>query len=337
MSSSLPLEDQLKEDLNDSSTGSSSYNMPALIIGIFIVLLGLLDMIILYAIPNQRIKENKKKLPDATFKSPNVGVIIVHFLLHILVILVGVFTILYGLGISQRQVRCGLIAVCIITLFGWIATIATDFTLTTNVKSQTTIDQLMTMINRSIPIEFAFIYSSDSVQDYDCTNPHSSSGCQMKTFHCYSKTGVIIPIDSKVTSPIYNFQNMPKMFYFTYDQVKKMSEIFSAQYNSIMSNINSCDRNHDKVTDYYPLLTGTYIVSKEKIPTYLKKSTRIASILFGVGIYYELSSKSIPFVTYKQDVYIDVKDGINYNTIFTSNNCPSFGECSRFNKEPKPY
>ena len=67
-------------------TSLRTINWVALIFCIFFVLLGLLDMIIMYVIPNNRNKENKRKLPDATFKRPNPGVISVHFIIHTLII-----------------------------------------------------------------------------------------------------------------------------------------------------------------------------------------------------------------------------------------------------------
>lgn len=183
-------------------------------------------------------------------------------------------------------------------------------------------------------IEFAYIYSKDTVSNNIC---HGSSNCDEQDRICYSRSGVVIPIKSEIESPIYEFKNVPEMFYFVYKKDINMSTTFSANYNAIMSNINKCDPGFKKVTDYYPMNAGTYIVSSEKIPTYLKKSTRIASILFGVGIYYELSSKSVPFITYKQKVNVDVMSNIDYNSIFTSANCESFGQCSIYNNKPEPY
>ncbi|KAK8881048.1 hypothetical protein M9Y10_003775 [Tritrichomonas musculus] len=336
--SSFPLEEQLNDE-SQASEGSSSVNIPILIVGIFIFLLAFLDMIIMYVIPNNRIRENKRKLPNADFKKPNIGIIIVHFLLHGLIMLIGIFTILYSLGdisgINHRQVFVGLIVVCVLTLFCWVIQIAVDFSKTTDVKSQMTIQALKTLISTTPPIDFAFVYTQDTVQVYDCSD-HSSSHCQTKTYTCYSKTGVTIPIDSKINSQIYDFKDTPEMFYFTYNHVLNMSTIFKAQFDAIMTNIRDCDKQNKKVIDYYPMNTATYIVSKEKIPTYLKKSTKIASIILGVGIYYELSSKSVPYITYNQNIDVEVVDNVNYNNIFTENNCQSLGECSRFNKKPTP-
>lgn len=110
-------------------TSLRTINWVALIFCIFFVLLGLLDMIIMYVIPNNRNKENKRKLPDATFKRPNPGVISVHFIIHTLIILLGVFLILYGLDIIKHKAKCGLIVIAILIAFCWIVTIAVDFSL----------------------------------------------------------------------------------------------------------------------------------------------------------------------------------------------------------------
>lgn len=316
-------------------TSSRTINWVALIFGIFFVLLGFLDMIIMYVIPNNRIRENKRKLPEATFKRPNAGVISVHFIIHTLIILFGVFLILYGLDVVKHKAKCGLIVIAVLIAFCWIATIAVDFSLTTNVKSQTTVNELQKIIGLTNPIEFAFVYSKDTIESNICHGDNSNCNEQDRT--CYSKTGVVIPIKSEIGSPIYEFKNTPEMFYFVYEKDINMSTTFSANYNAIMSNIKKCDPGYKKVTDYYPMNTGTYIVSSNKIPTYLRKSTRIASILFGVGIYYELSSKSVPFITYKQKVNVDVMSNIDYNSIFTSANCESYGRCSLYNNKPEPY
>lgn len=335
--STFPLEDEkLNEDITEVSVVStSSINYIALIFGIFFVLLGFLDMVILYVIPNNRIRENKKKLPDATFKKPNPGVIAVHFILHTLIILIGVFLILFGLDINRHRTKIGLIAVCIITAFCWVVVLAVDFSLTTHVKSKMTVNELITMISQSPPIDFAFVYTSDVINDRHCSGS-SGSDCDEQNTQCYSKTGIVIPMDTKINSPIFNFTNTPKMFYFTYEKKLNMTTLFKANFDNIMNNIKNCDKSHKKVTEYYPLTSGTYIVSYDKIPSYLTKSTRIASIFFGAGIYYELSSKSVPFITYNQNVDVDVVDNVNYNTIFLPDNCKNLGECSIYNKKPKP-
>ena len=338
----FPLEDEKYnyEVTEVTPVSSSSIKMVPFIIGIIIVLVGFLDMIILFAIPYHRISENKRKLPDATFKKPNGGVIACHFLLHILIMLVGVFVILYSFedyeGIDHKRVRCGLIAVCIITIFMWVIQIDVDFTLTITVKSQTTIPELITLISRSPPVDFAFVYSKDTVTDYSC-HDSSSNQCQDRTEVCYSKTGVTIPINSTIISPIYPFTDNPPIFYFTYDQNLIMSTVFSAQFNGILNNIKNCDKKSKKVTEYFPLSAATYIVSTGKVPAYLKKASRVASILFGVGVYYELSSRSVPYIAYVQDIAADSVGGVDYNAIFNADNCASFGECSQFNKKPTPY
>ncbi|KAK8840530.1 hypothetical protein M9Y10_030738 [Tritrichomonas musculus] len=110
-------------------------------------------------------------------------------------------------------------------------------------------------------IEIAYIYSKDTVSNNIC---HGSSNCDEQDRICYSRSGVVIPIKSEIESPIYEFKNVPEMFYFVYEKDINMSTTFSANYNAIMSNINKCDPGFKKVTDYYPMNAGTYIVSSEK-------------------------------------------------------------------------
>lgn len=305
------------------------------IIGIIILVFAFLDMIILFAIPYHRIRTNKRKLPDALFKKPNVCVIVFHFILHVLVMLVGVFVILFGLknyeNVNHDKVKCGLLTVCILTGIFWVITICIDFSQTTNITTKTTIDQLISILNHNPPINFAFIFTKDEIEDYIC-NPD----CEVTTITCYSKSGVSIPLKTQIISEVYNFTDTPEMFYFTIEQKLNMTVELKAFYQMILKNINNCDNNNNKVVEYYPLISGSYIVSKKKVPAYLNKGTRIVSILFGVGVYYELNSKSVPFINYVQISDADVVPGVNYNQIFTSEKCKNYGVCSQYNNKPKP-
>lgn len=338
---SFPLEkEKEEEDANTVSqvlTKNSMHIQKApFIIGILIIVTAFLDMIILFAIPYHRIQKNKHSLPNARFKNPNAVVIVFHFILHVIVILVGVFVLLYGIKqcdrIDHKKVTLGLIIICSIAGFFWIITICSDFYLTEYINTKMTVDQLISIMSQNPPINFAFVYTKDEVQDVFC-----DPDCETETVTCYSKSGVVIPMKTELTSSVYNFTDTPEMFYFTIQQKLNMTVELNAHFNAILNNINNCDKNSKKQIVYYPVIARDYIVSKKKLPTYLSKGTRIASILFGVGVYFELNSKSVPYITYTQNSDASVAPGINYNQIFTQGNCKSYGECSQYNKEPKPY
>lgn len=248
---------------------------------------------------------------------------------------VGVFVILFGFRefdkIDHKKVKCGLITICIITGVFWIIVISIDFYLTTNITTKMTVEQLISIMSQNPPVDFAFIYTDDEIDEIDCTQD-----CQTVTVQCYSKSGVIVPMKTDLTSSVYNFTDTPEIFYFTIQQKLNMTVELTAFFNGIMNNINNCDNGFKKKVEYYPLISGDYIVSKKKIPVYLKKGTRIASILFGVGVYYELNSKSVPFITYTQHSNAEVVQGVNYNQIFTKENCNNYGQCSPYNKKPQP-
>lgn len=337
---SFPLEkEKEKEEVNNVSQVSEESSLiikkVPFVIGIIIFLIAFLDMIILFAVPYHRIRSNKHKLPNATFKNPNIVVIVFHFILHAIVMIVGVFVILFGIRqcdkIDHKKVKLGLIIICIIAGIFWIITICSDFYLTTNINTKMTVDQLISIMSQNPPINFAFIYTEDELEDVIC-----SPDCETVTVTCYSKSGVIIPMKTSLTSSVYNFTDTPEMFYFTIQQKLNMTIELNAYFNAIMNNINKCDRNMKKQTEYYPIIAGDYIVSKKKLPVYLNKGTRIASILFGVGVYYELNSKSVPYITYTQHSNADVVQGVDYNLIFTSDSCNNYGQCSQYNKKPKP-
>ena len=63
------------------------------ILGIILILLGIIDMIVFYVVPYKTIKDNKKKYPDFEFQKPDVGIVVIHFLLHINLIVLGITSI----------------------------------------------------------------------------------------------------------------------------------------------------------------------------------------------------------------------------------------------------
>lgn len=325
----LAKEEMKKEDkeIDNSNikTAKKPYIQPVfIIIGSVVCFVALIDMIVLFAIPYQRIQTNKKKLPNAKFEKPDTFIIAIHFTLHSLIILAGVLIILLGFreyrSIHHRSVLIGLGIIGFSVLLFWLYEICAGFMGMSNISPKMTIDELIYMIRRNPPINYAFIYSQCENYDYD-------------TY--YSNNGITFPMKTNITSSIFNFTNTPEMIFFVIEQKVNMSIELKNYYNNVFVGSNSCDQDAMQKVEYYPLIQGEYIVVKEKMPSYLSKGTRIASILFGVGLYYELSSKSIPYITYVQQSNADIVQGINYDQIFTSDTCNFYGKCTHSHK-PKP-
>ena len=114
-----------------------------------------------------------------------------------------------------------------------------------------------------------------------------------------------------------------------------MTERLRDYFNRTLYSINACD-SHRKVIEFHPIIAGTHIVAREKIPTGLSKGTRIASIVLGVGVYYELYSKSVPFINCVQKISADIVNPINGNNLRPSINCENYGQCSTKNSRPCP-
>ena len=125
------------------------------------------------------------------------------------------------------------------------------------------------------------------------------------------------------------------MFYLKFKQEINMTTRLQINYNKIVDLAYSCDRGHTLVNENYPQIEGTYIVTSKKLPSGLTSGTRIASILFGVGVYYEMYSKSVPTLEYIQKVDADIVETTNYDLVWI--NCNNYGACLRSNSKPKPW
>ena len=323
--------EEIKEKTNSTSHLPSAQipyilQIP-IIIGSILCFVVLLDMIVLFAVPYQRIQANKRKLPDAHFEKPNKAIIWAHFILHILMISIGVLIILYGFrGYKHIYNRCVMYFIVYIGsafLTIWFIVITIEFITIPSIYPKMTTKQLISILNNNPPINFAFIYSKCVQSGIDSDDTY------------YSKNGIIFPMKTNITSPIYNFTDTPEMFFFVIDQKVNMSYKLKTYFNQIFVDAYSCDRGAEQKVEYYPKIKGDYIVLHGKLPTYLNKATRIASILFGVGVYYELNFKSIPYITYVQYSNADIVQGVNYKQIFTPDSCENYGKCSHSDK-PHP-
>lgn len=306
-----------------------------LIIGFIIIFYSLINMIIFFIIPIHRLQKNKSELPNASYKTIEKRIIVIHFILHIFGILSGLFTILYNFtdNLSKcNSIIFGIILSCsLVALSLWIVEILFGFIYTTTYKSTITFDQLTRIMAELRENSFIFIYTKGVDHLLIC-----SKSCSLVETTCYSKKGVVFPLKLYLNSTNNEIKLLPKVFDLTIVQEIKMSNEIKIHFQNVMDNINNCDSDNEKAFDFYPSISGDYIVSDGKIPIYLNKATRIASIIFGVGIYYELNYKSIPHITLKQSLFGDVSPSIDYNDIALSFNCNEYGKCSEFNKKPKP-
>ena len=125
------------------------------------------------------------------------------------------------------------------------------------------------------------------------------------------------------------------IFYFKINQIINKSENFSIVFNSIMDKIEECNY-WDKAVDYYPIIDEIYIVSTKDAPSSLTHHTRLLTTIFGVGIYYEMYTKSIPYITYNMKIYTDINPNVDYSKIWTPRSCEEYGQCDPLNHKPTP-
>lgn len=299
-----------------------------LIFGCICVAIGIVDMIVLYVVPTNIAKKNKKNFPDATFSKPNKVIIAFHFVLHSLLIIFGVILIVYAFQ-DIFIVMC--VAGIVVAVF-WIVDLAFCYKKTFSIKSEISSEEMEKIVNIEHPIDYIFVYSKD--KEEVC----KEDKCEDKI--CYSREGVTIPILATTTTNVnFNFSDIPDILFFTLDyDLVKVGEMKTI-YDKIIQRLKNCDegfRSTHKVFEYHPERNGTYIISKKKVPSSLKQPARIASIIFGAGAYYEIYSKSFPSVKFTVKVEADVKQGINYENLYDRKICNDFGYCRHFYRKPKP-
>lgn len=312
-------------------------NKKLLILGVFIFLLGFTYMIVLFIIPYNKIQTNKTKYPEATFDKPNFSVILIHFLLNGSITTIGILLIIAGFF---KKINCCfesiifIVLILILAISGmWIAELFIGFTKTKNFKyDMILIDDLSLKLIQNPPIDFIFLYTKDIVYQLTCYK----NDCNIVSVLCYSKAGVKIPIKSYLTSPIYDLSKTPDLFLFKIDQEINMTNKLSSNFEVIRNSVETCDILHKKVFDFYPLISNKILVYRKKVPACIGKKTRIASIFFGVGVYYELNYKSVPLFSIKQTSNADVVQDINYTEIASTFDCRKLGECSIINQKPNP-
>lgn len=311
------------------------------IIGVIMILTGFFNMIFFYVYPMYKINENKKKIPDAVFEEPNRAIIVLHFIYNTSVIFCGVSFVLFSLRGFFMQ-RFSILIILLITsssllFIFYITYITICLTSTENSESKINSEELLKIISKPSPIDFAFIYSQEMLKTPVCSHNHATGQlvCTYSYMNCYSKNGFVFPLKSANTNPNYDISNTPSLFYFRIEQEINMSSDFKDKFNAIFDKIEDCNY-EDKVIDYYPLQDQTILVSSGKIPFIFSRRGRSLSTHFGVGVYYELSSRAIPLITHKQKVNVELVPSINYDNLWNSESCEFYGECDTSNTKPKP-
>lgn len=326
-----------KRRVGDSSSSyfsCSDVHLAPFIVGIICVTVGLVDMIVLFLVPFFKIQDAKKKYPTETFGKPSIPIIVIHFLLHLCLIFLGIVLILISLNVSLPKERIWVIVSVVLVLVFWIAEIAAGLSLTKNPKAQILVDDLLSNLNKDHPSNLIFIYTHHTYQKRSCSGGKKSK-CTTHTYHCYSKTGVRIPIQSELIPNPYDFSRAPALFYIDVSQVVNMSNSLSNYLRRSLSAVNGCD-SYKKEIEYHPMVIGNYIVSSDKVPVGLNKHTRVASIILGVAVYYELYSKSVPRIDYVQRFKADIVETYNYEGQLTKFSCQQYGKCSTSNSKPSP-
>lgn len=311
------------------------------IIGVIMILTGFVNMIFFYAYPMYKINANKKKIPDAVFEEPNRAIIVLHFIYNAAVIFCGVSVVLFSLrGFFMRRFSILIILLITsssLTFILYITYITICLTSTENSESKVNSEELLKIVSKPSPIDFAFIYSQEMMKTPVCSqNPATGQMvCSYSYMYCYSKNGFVFPLKSTNTNPQYDISNNPSLFYFRIEQEINMTSDCKDKFDEIFGKIEDCNF-EDKVIDYYPLQNQIILVSFGKIPFIFSRKGRSLSTHFGVGIYYELSTKAIPLITHKQKVNVDLIPSINYDNLWNSKSCEIYGECDTTNTKPKP-
>ena len=154
---SLNEDDQSLSDSYGSVTFGTKQIL-CLVFGCLCIIIGIVDMIVFYVVPNNMAKKNKKNFPDATFTKINKTIIAFHFVLHSFLILFGISLIIYGFIDDFTT----LIVMCVIgflVLVFWIVHLAISYKNTFSPKSQVDSKQMQEIISVKNPIDFIFVYS----------------------------------------------------------------------------------------------------------------------------------------------------------------------------------
>lgn len=309
----------------------SSFNIQYLlfILGVICILLGLVDMIVFYVIPNKEINDNKNKYPNYHFKKPDGGIIALHFLQHIFLLVLGAILILAIIPKCYESFYFTLLLVIFGVLFGcmyFVEALFAGLVIEYVKKEDLSFSQITKNINSTSPINYMLIYIRGSIH---------VSKAKYKT--CYSKNGITIPVISKPIPPVFSpDEKIPDYFYLQISKDINMTNELFQKFSQIRTKMDVCAKNHNVIIDYYPLYEGNKLILNDgkEIPSKMKKPNAIVNILFGLGVYPELLQKSIPQKKYGAVASIDVDGLTDYDNIIANINCINIGSCQTSNNRP---
>lgn len=173
-----------------------------------------------------------------------------------------------------------------------------------------TLDEITKLSNNIHPIDSIFKY----ITGYIRKKKHD--------LICRSDEGVDVPIESKLTSPPFIVDGKePDFFYLIITQKVNMTDQLSRYIEQEKFKIISCENRFSAVTVNYPIIEGkNFITTGKKLPFKLTKNSAIASIVFGVSIYYEMFEKSIPIKRFTQTLDASCTDDLNYTQLISNLN-----------------
>lgn len=148
---------------------SSNINIAFFIPGVIIVAVALIDMIVLFTIPTVIARNNKKKLPDAKYESPNKVIISFHFIEHIFLIALGIILIIISIGdFDTTFMIWGPTIAGILFLISYIVQLYICFKKTRSYTSQLNVEQMSQQLINKQPITFFYIYKEGTETDETC-------------------------------------------------------------------------------------------------------------------------------------------------------------------------
>ncbi|KAK8885904.1 hypothetical protein M9Y10_041361 [Tritrichomonas musculus] len=332
---------QVLESLNDDTYEPSQYQVSngreglscckiiLVIFGSLFILLGIIDMIVFYVIPNNQLKQNKKKYPNYEFDKPDITLIAFHFLEHFFLILTGIMMIL-GIIPDLPGTLTYILPIIFISLltvtFYTLQVVFTLYDLNFIDKEDFTLSQLSLLLNNEHPINSYMIYVIGK------TKRHKGG-----YYTCYSKGGISLQVESNLSLPHFDPNKYePDFLYIIISQNVNTSDELIPWFDQAKEKVISCENKHSATGNYHPFVEGKNFISNgKKVPSKYSKGSAFTSAFFGVGVYYELLKKSIPIKRFTQNSNIYLKPGFNYNETILNTSCSSIGSCQAANDIPR--
>lgn len=192
-------------------------------------------------------------------------------------------------------------------------------------KEDFTLTQITSLLNLQHPISDILLYTEGEI-------------ARVKGGYsdCKSDGAADVPIESDLIGPHFNpSDNEPDLFYLIVTQKVNISDELFEYIEKGKEKVVSCENKFSAAVGYFPAVEGQNLISKgQKILFKFTKKSAIASLVFGLGVYYELYQKSIPMMRYTQNSYGRVLPNVNYNETISQIDCAQIGKCRSKNDIP---